>query len=86
MSYLNGKDILPAELLKEVQRYVQGKSIYIPRADRAPAAIRGRAADISSRNSAICARFAEGISARQLAEEYFLSMQAVYKILAADRK
>ena len=31
MSYKKAKHILPLELLKEIQKYVEGESIYIPR-------------------------------------------------------
>lgn len=31
MKYENAKDILPAKLLEEVQKYVEGKVIYIPK-------------------------------------------------------
>jgi len=30
MSQLNGKDIFPEKLLKQIQRYVAGESVYIP--------------------------------------------------------
>lgn len=84
MGYLNGKDVLPAELLAEIQRYVQGRSIYIPRSEHIPE--RRQASGLNRRNSEICRSFAAGIPARQLAEEYYLSVQAVYKILAKGRK
>ena len=31
MQYENAKDILPASLLEEVQKFVEGKAIYIPK-------------------------------------------------------
>ena len=31
MKYENAKDILPASLLEEVQKYAEGKVIYIPK-------------------------------------------------------
>ena len=31
MKYRNGKEFLPTELLKELQRYVQGELVYIPK-------------------------------------------------------
>ena len=31
MRYLNASDILPDELLREIQKYTQGEAIYIPR-------------------------------------------------------
>ncbi len=34
MKYENAKDILPASLLKEVQKYAEGKVIYIPKCEK----------------------------------------------------
>ena len=34
MKYENAKDILPASLLKEVQKYAEGKAIYIPKCEK----------------------------------------------------
>ncbi len=30
MKYQNGKDIFPEDLLKQIQKYVSGKLVYIP--------------------------------------------------------
>lgn len=30
MAYINGKEVLPEELLKEVQKYFRGGIMYIP--------------------------------------------------------
>ena len=80
MSYLNGKDALPAWLLEEVQRYVQGACIYIPRKEKKP----HRRNPLAERNAEIRRKYAEGCSVRALAEEYYLSPQAVYKILSSE--
>lgn len=82
MSYLNGKDVFPPTLLKEIQRYVQGTCVYIPKKGkktRKPSGLR-------ERNAEICRRYAEGQAVRLLSEEYCLSPQAIYKILADGRK
>ena len=34
MKYENAKDILPANLLEEVQKYAAGKLIYIPKCEK----------------------------------------------------
>jgi hypothetical protein len=34
MSYKNGKDFLPASLLKQLQDYIQGEIIYIPKKEQ----------------------------------------------------
>ncbi|MBE5780066.1 MAG: DNA-binding response regulator [Clostridiales bacterium] len=82
MRYQNGKELLPEALFLEVQKYAEGVCIYIPRqqALRQP-----RCADLL-RNQEICRRYAEGESVRSLAEEFFLSPQAVYRILSKNRK
>jgi len=81
MSYLNGKDVFPPELLREIQRYAQGVSVYIPRIEQMQRKPNG----LRERNDQICIRYAEGETVKQLAEEYFLSPQAIYKILARNR-
>lgn len=30
MAYKNGKEVLPASLLREIQKYIQGELIYVP--------------------------------------------------------
>jgi len=81
MSYLNGKDIFPQELLEQIQRYVQGANVYIPRSGKK---IQKRDA-LKERNAEICRRYASGQPVRRLAEEYYLSTQAIYKILSGGR-
>lgn len=82
MRYRNGKDLLPEELYLAVREYAEGMCIYIP---RRPAEKRPRCAD-EARNEEICRRYHAGESVRSLAEEYFLSTQAVYRILSKNRK
>ena len=33
MSYVNAGEILPKDLIREIQKYVDGKVLYIPRKD-----------------------------------------------------
>lgn len=82
MSYLNGKNVFPPALLEEIQRYVQGVNVYIPRREET---IRKKD-DYSDRNDEICRRYASGQSVRSLSQEFYLSTQAIYKILAKNRK
>lgn len=82
MRYQNGKELLPEELFLAVQKYAEGVCIYIPRQN---AVRQTRCAD-QKRNDAICRRYDEGESVRSLAAEYFLSPQAVYRILSKKKK
>jgi len=82
MGYKNGKDLLPPALLKAVQQYAEGECIYIPRTAVRP---RTRRPETAQRNAEIIAKRASGRTVRQLAEEYYLSTQAIYKILGEPR-
>lgn len=81
MGYKNGKDVLPPELLEHVRRYAEGECIYIPRSGRVPAPRRAERDALRARDGEICRRYRAGESVRQLAQEYYLSPQAIYKAL-----
>lgn len=84
MRYQNGKDLLPQELLTLVQQYAEGKYLYIPRVQRQSPVRASRTDHV--RNAEICRRYHGGESVRSLAQEYFLSTQAVYRVLAKEKK
>ena len=83
MQYENAKDILPASLLEEVQKYAEGKAIYIPKRSKTKGwgELSGYREKLNKRNSSICGRFAAGASILELAEEFFLSPETVKKIV-----
>ena len=86
MGYKKATKVLQQHLLRAIQEYVDGEYLYIPRKEEnrkhwgetAPNRV-FRAA----RNTEMAARRKAGWSVAQLAERYFLSEKAVYKILAA---
>lgn len=82
MSYLNGRDVFPPNLLKEIQRYTEGTCVYIPRTKKQSRKPSG----LQKRNAEIRLRYDKGCSVRLLAAEYFLSSQAIYKVLAKSKK
>lgn len=84
MAYQNARDVLPPDVLHLVQRYVQGKCLYIPRADHMPKRLPSDA--IRQRNAAIAMAYRSGQSVAALSRQYYLSPQAIYKILRAYRK
>jgi hypothetical protein len=85
MSYLNAEELLPPELLLEVQNYVQGSLVYIPRSgteDRLRWGVRSGAREsLDRRNEAIRQAKAQGQSIDDLADEYSLSPGGIRKIL-----
>lgn len=84
MKYVNAKAILPARLLEELQEYVQGVQMYIPRKDDQRlgwGVSSGARKMLSERNTAIRRLKSEGRNIHQLAETFGLSEDAVRKIL-----
>jgi phage terminase small subunit len=85
MSYLNADELLPPELLRKVQSYVQGSLVYIPREGgekRLGWGTRSGAREsLDRRNAAIREAKAMGRRIDDLAEEYGLSPGGIRKIL-----
>lgn len=87
MKYENAKDILPATLLLEVQKYAEGKVIYIPKTEKNKGwgEASGCRQKLMKRNSLICSRYSSGQSVYEIAEEFFLSPETVKKIVYGSK-
>ena len=83
MKYENAKDILPASLLEEVQKYAEGKAVYIPKREKTKGwgEASGYRDKLNKRNALICSRYAAGEGVMELAEKFFLSPESVKKIV-----
>lgn len=83
MCYKNGKDILPQELLKELQKYIQGEIIYIPKTEnRKPwGEGNGTRQAIRKRNLEIYDHYKSGKKITELSEMYNLSEDSIRKII-----
>lgn len=80
--YENARDILPPELVKEIQKYVEGIQIYIPRTSRdAWGSQNGTKEEIQKRNSEISRRYRSGVGIEQLSEDFCLSEERVRMII-----
>ena len=87
MRYKNAADILPSALLREVQRYIEGEVIYIPKlkSRREWGAVSGSKGFYLERNSRIRALFREGRPVGELAAEYGLSASSIKKIIYSEK-
>ena len=84
MSYINAVECLPPELVIELQKYVQGGLLYIPRPETAPVAWgcrSGARSRLEARNQEIRTKKTAGLTIDRLADEYRLSADAIRKIL-----
>jgi hypothetical protein len=90
MSYINADTLLPPELLREVQTYVQGSLVYIPREDGEKrlgwGSRSGARKTFDERNSEIRAEKSKGRRIDDLADAYGLSPGGIRKILYGSRK
>ncbi|WP_129691558.1 CD3324 family protein [Gottfriedia acidiceleris] len=84
MAYIKATAILPEKLLLEIQKYVQGETLYIPKSEKVHKQWGSRSGTrklIDNRNKAIKEAFKNGQSIEQLAKEYFLSVETIKKIV-----
>ena len=83
MKYRNAQDIFPEDLLKQIQRYVSGETIYIPAGNgkRSWGETSGYQQFIRERNAAIKADFEAGKTIDDLMEKYCLSYDSIKRIV-----
>ena len=83
MKYENAKDLLPEPLLRQVQKYISGKLVYVPARERKRewGTATGYRGELRQRNREIRARFAIGETIDQLAEAYHLSCESIKRIV-----
>jgi len=88
MKYENAKDILPEQLLKEVQKYAGGKLLYIPVENESKGwgEVSGYRQKLLKRNVMISNRYRAGATLSELSEEYFLSMDSIKKIVYGKKE
>lgn len=89
MRYVRAQDLIPAELLKELQRYADGIYLYVPRKKENRLSWGERTQskqETAQRNAAIYADAKRGTSVEALAARYFLSEKSIRRILLQERR
>ncbi len=84
MQYKNGRALLPDSLLAELQKYVEGELIYIPKASQKRAGWgekNGTRKMLASRNRKIYAEYHRGVTRQELVLKYNLSEDSIKKII-----
>lgn len=84
MKYQNAEEILPAPLVAEIQKYVQGTQLYIPKesGNRMGWGERnGQRRYIRQRNSEIRYHYQKGYDIEQLMAAYHLGYESIRKII-----
>ncbi|QUG40646.1 hypothetical protein KD050_15260 [Psychrobacillus sp. INOP01] len=89
MSYKKAKNILPAELVQLIQKYVDGEYIYIPRREENKKSWGSSTAtrrELELRNSNIYYDHLSGIDMVTLGEKYFLSSKSIQRIILIEKR
>ncbi|MBO5030285.1 MAG: hypothetical protein J6C19_04535 [Lachnospiraceae bacterium] len=83
MKYKNASHVLPDELLKEIQKYVTGEVIYIPKPEEKKKWGEGSGARrfYQERNRKIQADYQDGMTIGELIEKYNLSAESIKRIV-----
>ena len=89
MSYKNGRDVLPPSLLKQLQEYIQGEIIYIPKKEAQRARWgenNGARQQLERRNKEIYRQYRNGSTIVELIQRYHLSEDSIRKIIIKSRR
>ncbi len=89
MSYKKAAQVLPQELLAQVQEYVDGEYLYIPRIsgskkDWGSATTTRR--ELQARNRLIYEAYQAGTSTAELAKAFYLSPKSIQRIVTQMKK
>lgn len=88
MRYINATQVLPQNLLEEIQAYVDGIFLYIPRKTnnkRPWGTATATRQELAQRNKQIFNQHLYGADINSLAEQYFLSPKTIQRIIAGQR-
>ena len=84
MSYVNAEDVLPKHLVEEIQKYVDGQLIYIPRKMENSLAWgekKGTKEELLKRNQEIIDYYKDGHTVEELSKLFFLSEKRIRGII-----
>jgi len=89
MGYKNAVEVIPEALLRDLQRYIDGEYIYIPKLESKKKKWGENTQSkelVQARNIEIYHQYSLGISTKELADIYFLSQKTIQKIIAKTRR
>ncbi len=84
MVYKNARGVLPASLIAEIQKYVDGETIYIPAKQEKKLEWghrNGTREHYETRNAEICSLFDQSVSVAEISDRYYLASDTVRKII-----
>jgi len=89
MGYFKANDILPDEVIEEVQKYIDGELVYIPRKEnkrRKWGSKTGVKTILANRNRDIYQDHQSGMSLDDLSEKYYLVPKSKTRIILQQKR
>lgn len=89
MKYYNAQNVLPGELVKIIQQYVNGEYLYIPRSggEQKPWGSETDAREsLKRRNMEIYEQYKNGVTIFELTQTYYLSDKSIRRIIGEQKK
>lgn len=89
MKYVKANNVLPEEMIKAIQEYIDGEFLYVPRKDgkqKAWGEKNGTKDMLKNRNSDIFQKYNQGITVKKLAIMYYLSEQSIRRIIREKKR
>ncbi|MBB6632255.1 CD3324 family protein [Clostridium algidicarnis] len=89
MRYVKAQDVLPEEVIKIIQEYLDGEYLYVPRKSgnhKAWGEKSGIKSRLKVRNNEIYKKYLNGTTINALTEEYYLSEKSIRKIISQEKR
>jgi len=89
MKYTNVYDVLPIDIVKVIQEYVDGEYLYIPRKEEEKkkwGEQSGSRDTLKKRNVEIYLKYIKGVEILDLAQGYYLSDKSIRRIISQQKK
>ncbi|MEQ8155343.1 MAG: CD3324 family protein [Clostridiaceae bacterium] len=89
MKYQKAQNILPQDIIELIQQYVDGGYLYVPRkctSKKAWGENSGIKNSLRKRNNEIFNRFQDGVSVRELSEQFYLTEDSIRRIIRREKQ
>ena len=88
MGYIKAQNVLPEEVIKLIQEYIDGECLYIPRKDgneKSWGEKTGTRNGLKKRNTEMFCKYVSGISIAKLAMQYYLTEKSISRIISKQK-
>ena len=88
MGYIKAWEILPKDIIKQIQQYIDGEVIYIPKLEenrKSWGENTNTKSELANRNKMIYADYLSGISISRLTKKYYLVEKSIQRIIRQEK-